>query len=169
MSRATGTTRGQRRTQASLYDLLKGYADNRMRQIRPAKKPIPKRIVIRDRKLVLYYSSVLIEVLQEALDYDPHQRKNSKPPPLYIDDDTYRAEVVELIAELRCLNDLLASRKAKAGDKSGSVLRLRKRADTFLHHYAATLGKSAAYLTAAAFAAVFLAAGLSTYVPLRWK
>jgi len=63
------------------------------------------------------------------------------------DDPTFLTELRSLIAELRRLNDLLATDSVSKGKASEKVLHIAKHFDTFLGSYAREMGKGLAWLT----------------------
>ncbi|WP_244528901.1 hypothetical protein [Methylobacterium gossipiicola] len=136
---------------------------------RPQSKKLPSaRLLASNRKQITNYATILLEALQEALDYDPLRNHNSAPPALFIDDKKYRSDVAQLIIELRRLNDLLekttnTKAKTKSAEDVGNYLHL------FMKNYTPALGKGAAYLTVGVIATLLahlgLDAGMSKILP----
>ena len=112
----------------------------------PRRKSIP--LIVRNRKEALRYSLLLIDVLQEALDYDPLRQNNQVRPDLRINDEpAFLQELHSLIAELRRLNDLLAAEIVSTRKAKKEVVHFAKHVNTFLDSYASALGKGAGCIT----------------------
>lgn len=109
---------------------------------------------------MLKTSNLILVALQETLNFDPKRQHNQEPPDLWRDDDAYLLELRKLIVELQALNKHLESSTSNKIKTRQSVLRVGKRFDVFLHHYSATLGKGAGYLTVAAVAGLLYQAGV---------
>jgi Arc/MetJ-type ribon-helix-helix transcriptional regulator len=114
---------------------------------------------IKNKAQVLIQSRLIVASLEEILEYRP-QHHNRPPPDLWMEDSAYLQEVKNLVAELRILNAHLAAAKFNKRKTQQSALRVGKRFDTFLHHYSASLGKGAGYLTIAAFAGLLFHVGV---------
>jgi hypothetical protein len=119
----------------------------------------PTNPAIQNREVLLRYSRIIIDALQEAHDYDTLRQHNQPPPDLWIDDETYLQELKNLIAELKRLNDLLERPRPSARETKRAVSGLSKHFDTFLSNYAKGLGAGAAGLTIGAMAALLYQAG----------
>lgn len=116
------------------------------------------------REDVLRYSRIMVDALQEALDYDPIRQHNQAPPALHLDDPAYLQELKNLVFELRTLNGLLETPKASAEEANQAVSRLSNHFHTFADSYAKTLGKGVAGLTIGAMAALLYKAGVADEV-----
>jgi Arc/MetJ-type ribon-helix-helix transcriptional regulator len=114
---------------------------------------------IKNKAQVLTQSRLIVASLEEILEYRP-QHHNRPPPELWMEDSAYLQEVKNLVAELRILNAHLSAATFNKRKTQQSALRVGKRFDTFLHHYSASLGKGAGYLTVAAFAGLLLHVGV---------
>lgn len=118
--------------------------------------------------IALYYSDCLITALQAALEYDATRHHNRPPPELRLEDERYLQELQSLVAELKRLNDLLASGSTE--DTSKGATRVGKHFDKFFESYASALGKGAAGLTIAAATALLYNSGVaSEYVNALWQ
>ncbi len=96
------------------------------------------------REDILRYSRILIEALQEALDYDPNRQHNRPAPELRIsDDERFLQELRNIIVELKRLNDLLESKKRNVSTTRKEVASLGQHFDKFLTNYASAFGKAA--------------------------
>ncbi len=142
--------RQQRRSKNQIVESLIGQTTENNTARAPA--------VVRNKQQILYYSHILIEALQEALNYDPLRDHNQASPELRIEDRTYLEELRSLVTELQRLNDLLAHRNVS--QQNSQVINLGKHFDKFLESYASALGKAAAGLTAAAVAGLLYQAGV---------
>jgi hypothetical protein len=111
------------------------------------------RLLVRNRREIINYTEVLIEALQEALDYDPLRNHNSGPPPLFSDDKNYLSDIAALTKELKKLNKLLQS-TTQLREKSKSAKQVETYVHLFMSQYAPHLGKGAAYLTVGAMGAL---------------
>jgi hypothetical protein len=79
---------------------------------------------------VLRYSRVLIEALQDALDYHPNRHHNRPAPDLRISDDQqFIEELRSLVRELKRLNDLLEANKPRVAAARKEVSLLGKHFD----------------------------------------
>ena len=129
----------------------------------PRSKSKPAKLApVRDKTVLVQNVRALVAALDEAVAYEPTDRRNHPPPDLWTDDRGYIEAIKQLAAELKRLNDVLLSRSPKRGARTQSVLSLKKHANTFLTSYADTMGKGAGYLTIALLATVVYQAGLNT-------
>jgi hypothetical protein len=114
--------------------------------------------------MVKRYSTILITALQETLDYTPRRGSNQHAPTLWLDDSTYLNDVAALAAELRRLNALLDTKKAKTA--RNSAIRFGKHVDTFLGKFSGSfgtaLGVGAAGLLIGSAGALLTYAGIQT-------
>lgn len=130
---------------------------------RPRGKSKPTKLSpVRDKTVLVRNVRALIAALDEAVAYEPTDRRNHPPPDLWSDDKGYIGAIKQLAAELKRLNDVLLSRSPKRGARTQSVLNLKKHANTFLTSYADTMGKGTGYLTIALLATVVYQAGVNT-------
>jgi hypothetical protein len=120
--------------------------------------------VLRNKRQIITYSSVIILALQEALDYDPRRHHNQPKPDLRIEDANYLSNLRSLVKELRRLNNLLAKERPKSAETGKVVVDVRKHVDLFLTNYTPTLAKGSAYLTIGVMAALLHSAGLGSGV-----
>lgn len=96
------------------------------------------------REDVLRYSRVLIEALQDALDYDPNRQHNRSAPELRVsDDESFLKELRKIVAELRRLNDLLESKKRNVSATRKQVISLGQHFNKFLTNNSGAFGKAA--------------------------
>jgi hypothetical protein len=120
---------------------------------------------VKAKEDVLRYSRVLIEALQDALDYNPNRHHNRPPPDLRVsDDENFLEELRSLIAELKRLNDLLEIKKKSVPATRKEVNSLGQHFDRFLSNYAAAFGKAAGkgtgYLLVAGISSLLYHAGI---------
>ncbi len=126
------------------------------------------KIVVRSTRQTIFQIAVVLNALEEALDYDPKRHHNQPPPALRIDNPNYLAELQSLVAELRRLNDNLEGSKqsptkrtrAPKKEIAKSAIDLRKHLNTFLSKYAATVGTGAGVLTVGALATLLYQLGM---------
>jgi hypothetical protein len=129
-------------------------------------------VVIRNKREVLLHSSILLKALEEAYNYKPRRQGNQPEPELLtdlgLDDKASRADIKELIEQLKQLNAHLASRKPAAND---DIKKLKKHLHTFLDQYAKTVGTGAGILTIGAVLSLltYLGAGNAVALALAWK
>ena len=116
-------------------------------------------IVIQNRKELISYTGILIDALQDALDYDSLRQHNYPPPDLRINDSQYLDELRKLIAELQRLNTLLEEIKPTAAKTAAT--KVGKHFDKFFESYASALGKGAAGLTIGVVAILLAKAGVA--------
>jgi Arc/MetJ-type ribon-helix-helix transcriptional regulator len=116
-------------------------------------------IVIQNREELISYSRILIDALQEALDYDTLRQHNRPPPDLRLDDNEYLNELRKLVAELQKLNVLLEAMKPARAKTAAT--KVGKHFDKFFESYASALGKGAAGLTIGAVAVLLAKAGVA--------
>jgi hypothetical protein len=126
---------------------------------------LSSKLTPRDRQLVIRYSNVLIEALQEALDYDDRRHHNRPPPALWLGDSGYQSDVRSLLKELTQLNKLLATKRAPP---KTAATKLAKHVDKFLGSYAGAMGKVAAGLTGGAFVGLLYHFGAGDFVDRIW-
>ena len=115
---------------------------------------------------VLRYSRVLIEALQDALDYDPNRHHNQSPPDLRVsDDERFLEELRSLVAELKKLNALLEAKRRPISATQQEIGSLGRHFDKFLTNYASAFGKAAGkgswYLLVAGVGGLLYHAGIS--------
>jgi hypothetical protein len=115
-------------------------------------------VVIQNRAELITYSRILIDALQEAIDYDALRQHNHPPPDLRLDDREYLEELRRLVAELKKLNALLEATKPTAAKTAAT--KVGKHFDKFFDSYASALGKGVAGLTVAAVAVLLAKAGV---------
>lgn len=120
-------------------------------------------LLARNRKEIIRYAGVLIEALQEALDYDPIKNHNQQIPPLFVDDPKYLSDIAALTKELKKLNKLLASTTAGAA-KIKSAKDASKYIQLFMSQYVPTLGKGTAYLTIGVMGALLGSMGVDSNI-----
>lgn len=116
-------------------------------------------IIIQNRDEIIGYSRILIDALQEALDYDAFRQHNRVPPALRLDESEYLSELRALVAELQKLNSLLE--EAKVVSATTTATKLGKHFDKFFESYAGALGKGAAGLTIGVVAMLLAKAGVA--------
>jgi len=108
-----------------------------------------KAVVIRNKKQLQFQAGLLIQALEQAVNYQPRPQSNDPAPELYRDLALEKVanlrEVKALVAELRRLNDLLAkSKQVKSTQKP--VVEVRKHLNTFLGSFAKSAGTGAGLL-----------------------
>jgi hypothetical protein len=131
-------------------------------------------VVIRNKRQFLLQSSILIKALEEAYDYKPRKQGNQPEPELWtdlgLDNQASRADIRELIEQLKQLNAHLAAlRKPAVAIKD--IEKLKKHLHTFLDKYAKTAGTGAGLLTIGAAASLlsYFGAGDAVAIALAWK
>ena len=107
----------------------------------------------KNRKEIITYSTVLIEALQEAIDYNPSRQHNQETPPLFVDNQKYLSDISALTKELRKLNKLLEG-TTKDIAKNKSAKTVADYIHLYFANYIPTLGKGSAYLTLGVMAAL---------------
>ncbi|MGY4428961.1 putative DNA-binding protein [Bradyrhizobium sp. F1.13.1] len=108
------------------------------------------KIVVRNRKQTMFQIAIILDALQQAIDYDPKLHHNQPPPPLRIENSDYLTELRNLVEQLRHLNETLSATKlsrsgapvANGRDVTKPAIDTRKAISKFVNNYAGTLGKS---------------------------
>ena len=121
---------------------------------------VPRVGKIRNIAHVVIYSKIIIQVLQEALDYDPIRHHNQPPPDLRIEDPEYLSDIRSLVAELKTFNALLDTTTPRIKEASKSIIDFHKHTNIFLENYCHLLGKGAALLTVGVVASLLHSAGV---------
>jgi hypothetical protein len=120
------------------------------------------------RDEVFHNLAVLITAFEEVERYDPHRQHNQPPPSLWLNHAAYRADVKDLLGELRELNKALRDLAGKDKEPPKAVAKkieatlsvLGAGGRKFVESYADLLGKGAAALTIGAVAGFLASAGL---------
>jgi hypothetical protein len=158
---------GQRRTKSELVReaIEKLVIEAQERPVTPTND----RVVIQSPQEVIFYSTMMISALEEALEYSAERHHNHPPPALLIENEDYLHEIRHLVTELKRLNDNLElaaaepktakpKRPSKAAQKS--AVDVKKHLNTFLDKYAQSLGKGAAALTIGTASALLIRFGV---------
>src|ERR1043166_6263692 len=119
---------------------------NRDRSLSTKKKAV-RSSYIKNRRVILRYSEIIITALQQVLNYDPIRQHNQPPPDLWIEGDEYLDQVRSLILELQRLNSLLEATRPPKQETRRQVVHLAKHFDKVLGTYSSAMGKVAAGLT----------------------
>lgn len=107
---------------------------------------------VRNKKLLVQNANVLIDVLQQVVDYKRRRGDNRPPPDLWIDDSVYLDAVHLLIVELRRLIDTV-KKDGSTAVRVRTSIDLKQSAQKFFDSYGDFLGKWAAGMTMAALTA----------------
>lgn len=145
----TGKTRSR-----VVRDVLENYFENGAKQGgKPDISTPDGKVVVRNKKQTLLQVTVILDALQQAIDFDPMRHHNQPPPPLRIENPEYLSELRNLVEQLRRLNEILAATgPLRSGAPSASVkdvtkpaIDTRKAVSKFVNNYAGTLGKTLGY------------------------
>ena len=118
-------------------------------------------LVVRNRRLAVENANVLIEVLEQVLEYTPRRGSNNPPPELWIDDKHHLDTMRDLVAELKKLNETIKASGSPAAGVKASIS-LKQSAQKYIDSCAEVLGKtSGVALTAALTGAVLYFAGVN--------
>jgi hypothetical protein len=126
----------------------------------PKKKKVSTPALIKNKRIIVQYSKVIIAALQEVVDYDAFRQHNQPPPDLWIEGDTYIKEVRNLIAELKRLNELLEAKRVRRKETRRQAIHIAAHLNKFFTSYANAMGKIAAGLTGAAAIALISQTGV---------
>jgi len=127
--------------------------------------------VIKSRTQVLFYSRILINALEEAVDYVPSH--TNRPPPelrlaLGLEEQHALRDIRELIAELKKLNAFVEKRQAlRSVQAKRTVIDVRAHLNTFLNAAAIAAGTGVGGLAVAVGYGLLDAIGLPVKFPLR--
>lgn len=141
----TGKTRSR-----IVRDVLENYFENGAKQGgKPDIITADGKIVVRSKKQTMFQIAVVLDSLQEAIDYDPMRHHNQPPPALRIEDPAYIDELRRLVEQLRRLNDILEATKpsgskkprATAKDVEKPAIDTRKALTKVLNSSAGAFGK----------------------------
>jgi hypothetical protein len=147
--RKTGKTRSR-----IVRDVLENYFENGAKQgDKPDISTADGKVVIRSKKQTMLQVTVILDALQQTIDFDPVRHHNQPPPPLRIENPEYLTELRNLVEQLRRLNETLGATKqtrsgapaVSAKDVTKPAIDSRKAISKFVNNYAGTLGKTLGY------------------------
>jgi len=110
-------------------------------RLRPTDPKPPKVTSVRNRKLAVQNAIVLMDVLQQVVDYKHRPGDNRPPPGLWVDDREYLDMLRELLEELKKLNAALQASGSKGSTAKASISFTRS-AQKFLDAAAVSAGKA---------------------------
>jgi CheY-like chemotaxis protein len=117
------------------------------------------RELVRNKSDLRAMAVFVMAALEPVLSYDPARHHNQPPPEMWIDHSEYLAHLRIISGEVKALVTHLEAQNPPGKESKQSIINLKTHVDTFLHEYAATLGKGAAIATFGLLALLLMQAG----------